>query len=277
MRKDIALSVCNLSIQFQGQQNSHEAVKSISFDLPKGKIVALVGESGSGKTATALALTGLLESNAVVTGNVFYAGSNILEMESKALRKIRGKQIAYIFQEPGGSLNPVFTIGYQISETIALHTTATNALDRKEQAIAILEAVGIHHAERCYHAYPHELSGGMQQRIMIAMAIVCKPEILIADEPTTALDATIQKQILDLLKQVQKDFGTSILLITHNFGIVSHIADEVMVMHKGSIVESGTISQIMQNPQHPYTKGLMLCIPRLGERKERLITLFIAS
>ncbi len=194
-----------------------------------------------------------------------------MQMKPAKLRKIRGKEIAYIFQEPSTSLNPVFTIGYQISEAIKLHID--NPGNIKDRVIHLLELVGIRDAEKRFNAYPHELSGGMQQRVMIAMALACEPKILIADEPTTALDVTIQKQIIDLLKDLKKRLNMSIILITHNFSIVSGFADQIIVMFRGDIVEHGPTDEVLSNPQHPYTKALIACIPKLGQKKKRLTTI----
>ena len=189
-------------------------------------------------------------------------------MKRKELRALRGKQIAYIFQEPSSSLNPVYTVGFQIAEAIKLHFPEVNNV--KDRVIDSMTKVGISNAEKRYKAYPHEMSGGMQQRIMIAMALACEPQLLVADEPTTALDVTIQKQIIDLLKEVRKELNMAIILITHNFGIVKDFADKVIVMYRGKIVERGTTEQILNNPQHPYTQALINCIPKLGAKQKRL-------
>lgn len=267
------LHVKDLDIRFRNRGSTTHAVKKISFNVKKGKTVAIVGESGSGKSVTALALTLLLPKRPVceVNGCVYYNESNIMEMDEKNLRKIRGKEIAYIFQEPSTSLNPVFTIGYQIAEAVKLHLPQIK--DVHKCVIRALTQVGIRNPEERYDSYPHELSGGMQQRVMIAMALACEPKILVADEPTTALDVTIQKQIMDLLKDIKKKTTMSIILITHNFGIIKDFADEVLVMFRGGIVERGSVEEVLFNPQHPYTQALIKCIPRLGERKKRLITI----
>lgn len=267
------LEVNDLHITFKSRKRTVEAVKGISFSLQEGQTLAVVGESGSGKSVTALSLTKLLPSAPVcnLSGKIFYHGNDTLKMSSKQLRFLRGKEIAYIFQEPSSSLNPVFTIGFQIAEAIKLHLPGTK--DVKAKAIESLRHVGIRNPEKRYSDYPHQLSGGMQQRVMIAMALACQPKILVADEPTTALDVTIQKQIIDLLKDVRKQFGMSIILITHNFGIIKNFADYVVVMLRGTIVEQGPTAEILSNPKHPYTKALIDCIPRVGEKRDRLTTI----
>jgi len=268
----VLLEVNNLRIEFQGRQQVTTAVKGIDFKLQAGKTLAIVGESGSGKSVTAMALTQLLPDPPMcrATGQILYKGQDTFTMQRKALQALRGKQIAYIFQEPASSLNPVYTVGFQIAEAIRLHLPdVTNV---KERVIDAMTKVGIRDAEKRYKAYPHEMSGGMQQRIMIAMALACEPHILVADEPTTALDVTIQKQIIDLLKKVRRDLNMAILLITHNFGIIKDFADDVLVMYRGTIVERGPTQQILEHPAHPYTRALIGCIPRIGARQNRLKT-----
>ena len=233
----------------------------------------MVGESGSGKSVSALALTRLLppEPSCGLSGSVKLAGVELMGLPEDKLAKIRGGSIAYIFQEPGTSLNPVYTIGFQIGEAVALHRP--DVKDVNAEVIRSLAEVHINDPERVANQYPHELSGGMQQRAMIAMALACNPKILVADEPTTALDVTIQKEIMDLLARLRRERGMSIVLITHNFGIIANFADKVAVMWKGRIVESGPVEQIMRTQSHPYTKALIACIPRLGQRRRRLTTL----
>ncbi len=267
------LDIKDLSIVFQGNGETLTAVDRISFPVNKGETLAIVGESGSGKSVTALALTKLLPDPPVcqVGGSIFLEGTDILSLRGEALRKIRGKRIAYVFQEPSTSLNPVFSISYQIAEALLLHRP--DVKDQKTEIIRLLDVVGIRQPEKRLNDYPHQLSGGMQQRVMIAMALACQPDILVADEPTTALDVTIQAQIMDLLKELKTKLSMSIILITHNFGIVSGFADRVLVMYKGKIVEQGSASDVLYNPQHPYTKALIECIPRLGQKKERLTTI----
>ena len=267
------LTVENLKITFHGRTTSVNAVNGISFHLNSSETIAIVGESGSGKSVTALSLTRLLSKPPLceVQGSIHYQNKDIYSLNPSELRQIRGKEIAYIFQDPSTSLNPVFTIGYQISEAIKLHFPHSN--NTKEKVIQSLQQVGIRDAEERYDSYPHELSGGMQQRVMIAMALACEPKILIADEPTTALDVTIQKQIIDLLKDLKNQLGMAIILITHNFGIVQEFTDRVLVMFRGDIVEQGNTHQVLTHPKHPYTKALINCIPKLGEKKHRLTTI----
>jgi ABC-type dipeptide/oligopeptide/nickel transport system ATPase component len=265
------LSVRNLSITFGSGPSP--AVDAISFDLAANETVAVVGESGSGKSVTALALTRLLPPPPVcrLEGEILYGKDDVLSLDNSALRRLRGREMAYIFQEPSTSLNPVFTVGFQIGEAIRLHRP--DVADIPAEIVRVLDQVGIRDPSLRMHDYPHQLSGGMQQRVMIAMALACRPRILIADEPTTALDVTIQKQIMDLLASLRASTGMSILLITHNFGIVSGFADRVLVMFRGKIVEAGPTADVLRNPQHPYTKALIACIPRLGQRQRRLTTI----
>jgi len=267
------LQVENLRISFHGRESIVEAVKGISFRLEEGRTLAVVGESGSGKSVTALSLTRLLPPppGCKVTGRILYRGKDVLTANASELQKIRGKEIAYIFQEPGSSLNPVFSVGWQIAEAVKLHLPQIK--DVRGRVVAALKDVGIRDPEKRYDAYPHELSGGMQQRVMIAMALACEPHLLVADEPTTALDVTIQKQILDLLREVRHRHRMSTILITHNFGIVAGFADEVIVMFRGQIVEAGSVATVLREPKHPYTQALIACIPRLGVRARRLTTI----
>ena len=268
------LTVEQLKIGFGSGDSMNEVVHGIDFDIEAGgETVAILGESGSGKSVSCLALTRLLptDANCSVSGSIVFDGKDVLSLEDSALRKIRGGGIAYIFQEPSVSLNPVFTIGFQIAEAVRLHRPDIS--DVEGRVIELLELVGIREAKLRYRSYPHELSGGMQQRVVIAMALACEPKLLVADEPTTALDVTIQAQILDLLRKLRSQLGMSILLITHNFGIVKGFADRVLVMYRGNIVESGSVETILSNPQHPYTKALIACIPKLGDRIERLTTI----
>ena len=268
------LCVDQLKIQFQNAQRENQTVvNDLSFKISAGETLAVVGESGSGKSVTALSLTRLLPSppQCQIKGKIHFQQQNLLDLSPRALRKIRGKHIAYVFQEPSTSLNPVFTVGFQIAETIKQHFPRER--DVKKRVITVLGDVGIPDPEQRYQSYPHQLSGGMQQRVMIAMALVCQPDLLIADEPTTALDVTIQKQIIDLLKSVQSNYGTAIMLITHNFGIVKNFAHHVQVMYRGRIVESGETESLLQNPQHPYTQALIECIPKLGNQQKRLTTI----
>lgn len=268
------LTVEQLKIGFGSGDQINEVVHGIDFDIESGgETVAILGESGSGKSVSCLALTRLLptDANCSVSGSIVFDGQDVLKLEDSALRKIRGGGIAYIFQEPSASLNPVFTIGFQIAEAVRLHRPDIS--DVEGRVVELLELVGIREAKNRYRSYPHELSGGMQQRVVIAMALACEPKLLVADEPTTALDVTIQAQILDLLRELRNRLGMSILLITHNFGIVKGFADRVLVMYQGNIVESGSVESTLSNPQHPYTKALIACIPKLGDTRKRLTTI----
>ncbi|WP_309400886.1 ABC transporter ATP-binding protein [Cerasicoccus maritimus] len=271
------LDVKDLKISFHGRDRVTEAVKGINFSLEDGQTLAVVGESGSGKSVTAMSLTRLLPDppTCQISGEILLRGQDVLMMPKRDLRSIRGKEIAYIFQEPSTSLNPVFTVGYQIAEAIKLHVPEEK--DITGRVIDSLRKVGIRDAEKRYKAYPHEMSGGMQQRVMIAMALACEPKILVADEPTTALDVTIQAQIIDLLKELREKTDMSIILITHNFGIIKGFADQVQVMFRGEVVEHGPTEKVLENPQHPYTKALIACIPRPGTKQRRLTTIDHAS
>ena len=273
MNNEILLSVQNLRIGFRLDRDTlFEAVKGISFDIPMNSTVALVGESGSGKTVSAMSIMGLLpvESRVVAPESaILYGANNLLRVDAAALRAIRGKEISMIFQEPMSSLNPVLRVGDQIAEVLTLHLglSRQQALRRAQE---LLQEVGIPEPERRINAYPHELSGGQQQRVMIAIAIACEPRLLIADEPTTALDVTIQRQILDLIAKLQQKRRMSVLFITHDLDVVGEIADQVVVMQDGEIKESGAAAQIFAAPQHPYTKALLACRPRVDRRPLRL-------
>jgi ABC-type dipeptide/oligopeptide/nickel transport system ATPase component len=271
------LRVENLGIHFGPPNDPLKAVDGISFEISAGETLAVVGESGSGKSVTSLALTRLLASPPAryVSGKIEFEGRDILQVPESELRALRGKQIAYIFQEPGTSLNPVFTIGYQIREAIELHRPEVR--DVTAEIVRALDTVGIREPAKRLDDYPHQLSGGMQQRVMIAMALACQPKLLVADEPTTALDVTIQKQIMDLLKELKRTSNMTILLITHNFGLVADFADRVAVMFRGRIVESGATSEVLRNPQHPYTRALIECVPKLGMKQHRLKTIDYAE
>jgi ABC-type dipeptide/oligopeptide/nickel transport system ATPase component len=273
MSAEPLLKVQDLSVTFRNGDRETVAAQGVSYELAAGEVLAVVGESGSGKSVTALALTRLLPPapGCVLGGSVRLQGVELLTLPENQLAKVRGGSIAYIFQEPGSSLNPVYTIGFQIGEAIALHRPEIK--DVRAEVIRALAEVHINDPARVADQYPHELSGGMQQRAMIAMALACDPKILVADEPTTALDVTIQKEIMDLLARLRRDRGMSIILITHNFGIVANFADKAQVMWKGRIVESGPVAQVMRTQTHPYTKALIACIPRLGQRRRRLTTL----
>jgi ABC-type dipeptide/oligopeptide/nickel transport system ATPase component len=264
------LRVENLGIEFGSADAPVKAVDGVSFSMAAGETLAVVGESGSGKSVTALALTRLLAAPPAryVSGSIQFQGREVMTMSQHELRALRGKQIAYIFQEPSSSLNPVFTIEYQIREAIELHRP--DVRDVRGEIVRALETVGIRDPATRLGDYPHQLSGGMQQRVMIAMALACQPQLLVADEPTTALDVTIQKQIIDLLRDLKAKTNMAILLITHNFGLVSDFADRVVVMFRGKIVESGPTAEVLRNPQHPYTQALIECVPKLGQKQRRL-------
>jgi len=267
------LQVRDLCIDFVLEDRTIEAVKGASFELGAGETLAIVGESGSGKSVTALALTRLLPvpPAEIKRGEILFDGQNVLSMDASQLRKLRGGRIAYIFQEPSTSLNPVYTVHSQIAEAVRLHRPDVTDVDA--EVVRWLDAVGIVDAAKRMHDYPHQLSGGMQQRVMIAMALACQPDILVADEPTTALDVTIQAQIMELLASLKERFGMAVILITHNFGIVSGFASRVLVMYRGKIVEQGTTAEVLRAPKHPYTRALIDCIPQLGSTEKRLKTI----
>jgi ABC-type dipeptide/oligopeptide/nickel transport system ATPase component len=267
------LEIKNLAIHFETETGVVEAVKGIDLTLEKSETLAIVGESGSGKSVTGLALTRLLPEppTKYVSGGISFDGKDVLSMKAEELRQLRGGRIAYVFQEPSTSLNPVFTIRSQIAEAIQLHRPEVKNVDA--EIVKHLELVGIKDPAARLHSYPHQLSGGMQQRVMIAMALSCQPDLLVADEPTTALDVTIQAQIMDQFRDLRAKFDMAIILITHNFGIIDGFADKVAVMFRGKIVEYGLTKEVLRNPQHPYTKALIQCIPRLGARQKRLVTI----
>lgn len=267
------LEIHNLSIRFRTEDGPVDAVKNISFSLREGASLAIVGESGSGKSVTALSLTRLLPMPPAEypTGDILFKGESVLTMKPNRLRAIRGGEIAYVFQEPSTSLNPVYTIRSQIAEAIRLHRPEVKDVDA--EIVRWLTAVGIVHPGKRMHDYPHQLSGGMQQRAMIAMALSCKPSLLVADEPTTALDVTIQAQILAELKRLRREFAMGLILITHNMAIIRGLCDRTAVMFRGEIVEYGDTESILKKPQHPYTKALMACVPKLGTREKRLRTI----
>lgn len=272
------LRLRNLRIRFKRHDaEPSEAVRGLDLTLRDGESLAIVGESGSGKSATALALARLLpEPPALISADeLTLAGNEVLKMSERQLRRIRGKEIAYIFQEPTTSLNPVLTVRTQLAEALALHRPEVK--NRDAEIIAWLGKVGITEPEKRLRAYPHELSGGMQQRVMIAMALCCRPRLLIADEPTTALDVTIQKQIMELLAQLRRDLGMSLILITHNLGIIKDVADRVLVMFRGQAVEEGPVAEILERPRHPYTQALLECVPRLKVKQRRLRTIDYAG
>jgi peptide/nickel transport system ATP-binding protein len=263
----------DLQTHFHTEEGTVKAVNHVSFSVREGETVCVVGESGCGKSVTALSIMGLIaESGSVVGGDILYEGKSLLGMKEKELRSLRGNDIAMIFQEPMTSLNPVFTVGEQIVETLREHELLSKN-EAYKKAIELIRKVGIARADEIVHSYPHELSGGMLQRIMIAVALSCNPKLLIADEPTTALDVTIQAQILDLLRQVKEEFKTSILLITHDLGVVAEMADYVVVMYGGKVIEEAPVLEIFQNPKHPYTKGLLKSKPVMGKRIDKLYSI----
>lgn len=270
------LEVKNLKTKFQTDDGVMYAVDDVSFAVKKGQTLGIVGESGCGKSQTALSIMRLIQKPGMIeSGEVFFKGQNLLKMSEAQMRNVRGKDISMIFQEPMTSLNPVFTCGEQIEEAVRLHLPQLNKIQAKERAIEMLRIVGIPAPDKRYHEYPHQLSGGMRQRVMIAIALSCDPQILIADEPTTALDVTIQAQILDLMRKLQREFNAGMVLITHDLGVVAEMCQEVLVMYAGKVVEYGTVEDIFYRPKHPYTKGLLESIPHFetGQRLQSLKTI----
>jgi oligopeptide transport system ATP-binding protein len=266
------LQVKDLKTQFFTQDGVVNAVNGVTFDLYEEETLGIVGESGSGKSVTALSIMGLIPQppGKITAGEVLFKGKNLVGMPEDEMRKIRGKEIAMIFQDPMTSLNPVLTISRQIGEALQLHMNMDRAAARK-RTIELLKLVGIPSAADRIDDYPHQFSGGMRQRVMIAMALSCNPKLLIADEPTTALDVTIQAQILDLIKRLKREFGTAVMMITHDLGVVAGMCDRVQVMYAGHLVEQASVEQLYADPRHPYTLGLIRSVPRLDEaRKERL-------
>ncbi len=267
------LEVRDLSTHFHTQDGVVKAVEHASYEVDRGEVIALVGESGCGKTVSALSIVRLIQDppGKIVSGQVIFNGTDLLKLSRQAIRKVRGSQIAMIFQEPMTSLNPVLTIRRQMTEALELHR-GMKKQEASEEAIRLLERVGITEAERRIRDYPHKFSGGMRQRVMMAMAISCQPQLIIADEPTTAVDVTIQAQLLEMLHNITKDLDTAVILITHNLGIVARYARRVYVMYAGRIVEHGSAQAVYHDPRHPYTEGLLCSVPRLDEpRCVRLI------
>ncbi|WP_019636246.1 ABC transporter ATP-binding protein [Paenibacillus fonticola] len=262
------LQVKDLHVSFQVKGGEVKAVRGMNFEIGKGETVAIVGESGSGKSVTAQTVMRLIPSppSIIKQGEILFQGQDLLKKSNKEMEAIRGKDIGMIFQDPMTSLNPTIKIGKQITEVLIKHQNMS-AAEAKTEAIEMLKLVGIKNAEARFNQYPHEFSGGMRQRAMIAIALACRPALLIADEPTTALDVTIQAQIMDLMKEMQQRLGTSIILITHDLGVVAGTCDRVIVMYAGEVVETGTKWEIFKNPQHPYTKGLLRSMPRLDQKK----------
>ncbi|MFC4619787.1 ABC transporter ATP-binding protein [Camelliibacillus cellulosilyticus] len=268
------LEVKNLKTAFVTRKKATQVVRGASFGVNKGEIVGIVGESGCGKSVTSLSIMRLLHdtSGQVQDGEILFKDRNLLDFSEREMRKVRGKEIAMIFQEPMTSLNPVLKIGKQLVQGIMLHLNYSKEKAR-EHAINMLKSVGIPRAESIMDDYPHQLSGGMRQRVMIAMAMSCEPELLIADEPTTALDVTIQAQILELMKKLQAEHNTAILLITHDLGVVAEVCDRVVVMYAGKVVEEATVDELFASPRHPYTQGLIGSVPKLGQRQNRLYSI----
>ncbi len=269
------LAVDNLRTYFDTEAGVARAVDGVSFSIFAGKTLAVVGESGCGKTVTALSILQLvpMPPGRFESGQIRFRGKNILDLPARELRKLRGGDIAMIFQEPATSLNPVFTIGHQVGEAISLHRPEVPRGKIREAVLAALKSVQVSDPERRLDQYPHEMSGGMKQRIMIAMALACNPQLLIADEPTTAVDVTIQARILDLLRDIQAEHHMAILLITHDLGVVAELADDVVVMYAGKVIEQAPVRELFDNPRHPYTLGLFASLPRIDQTKQRLETI----
>lgn len=267
------LQVKDLIVEFQTGEGIVRAVNNVSFDIPHGKTIGIVGESGSGKSVTSLAVMGLLQKPAAVIpqGQILFNGVDLLKCDESKMREMRGNQISMIFQEPMTSLNPVFKVGEQIAEAIRIHKKCSNK-EAWDKAVHLMNLVGIPNPSASAHKFPHEMSGGQKQRVMIAMAISCDPKLLIADEPTTALDVTIQKQVLELLHKLQQDLNMSMMFITHDLGVIGDIADDVVVMYRSNVVEKNNAKHIFTTANHPYTKGLLACRPKLGANPRRLLT-----
>ena len=268
---DPILTVDDLNTQFKTDDGLVRAVNGVSFSLERGETLGLVGESGSGKSVTCLSIMRLIDCppGSHPQGTIHFHGDDLLQASERELQQIRGNRISMIFQDPMTSLNPLLRVGRQLTEVLELHQRLSPSA-ASERVIEMLDRVGIPSPRQRFEQYPHEFSGGMRQRVMIAMALLCEPELLIADEPTTALDVTIQAQILELISELKRDFGTSVILITHDLGVVAGTTDRVAVMYAGRIVEHGTTAQVFENPMHPYTKGLLNSVPRLDDAKEKL-------
>ncbi|NVD06969.1 ABC transporter ATP-binding protein [Vibrio sp. JPW-9-11-11] len=266
------LDVKDLRVEFTTQDGIVTAVNDLNFSLEQGETLGIVGESGSGKSQTVFAIMGLLAKNGIISGSAKFEGNEILNLPEKALNKVRAEQIAMIFQDPMTSLNPYMKVSDQLMEVLMLHKGMGKA-EAFEESVRMLEAVKIPEARKRITMYPHEFSGGMRQRVMIAMALLCRPKLLIADEPTTALDVTVQAQIMDLLNELKKEFNTAIIMITHDLGVVAGSCDKVLVMYAGRTMEYGTVDEIFYNPSHPYAEGLLKAIPRLDTEGEILPTI----
>jgi len=269
--RDILLQVDDLKVRFQTMQGLVSAVDGVSFTVGRGTNLGIVGESGCGKSVTALSLMGLVSSppGRVEANKMIFDGRELQQLSAEEYRRIRGREMGMVFQEPMTSLNPVFTIGNQVSEAVLSHLKVSRR-EAREMAVAMLDRVGIPDAGRRIHDYPHQLSGGLRQRVMIAMALICKPKLLIADEPTTALDVTIQAQVLDLMQELREDMGMSMIMITHDLGVVAEVSEQVLIMYAGMVVESADVDSIFKHPLHPYTQGLLHSIPRLDQDVSRL-------
>ena len=271
MDENTILSVKDLVTQFKTSNGLVTAVNHVSFDMKKNKVLGLVGESGCGKSVTSMSIMRLHDPKlTVMKGDIEFEDRNLLALPEKEMRKIRGNQISMIFQEPMTALNPLFTIGFQLAEVLTLHQGMKEKKKIRTTVVDILKKVGIPRAEKVYDEYPHQLSGGMRQRVMIAMALLCNPKILIADEPTTALDVTIQAQVLEVMKALKDEYEMSILFITHDLGVIAEMVDDVIIMYAGRIVEQGPVAEIFNNPQHQYTIGLMDSRPSQIQKGERL-------
>ena len=269
-KENVILEVKNLNVEFTTDDGIIHAVNNVSYTVERGKTLAIVGESGSGKSVSSLAIMGLLKGeNSKVSGEVFFNGKELVGADPEEVRKLRGDEMAMIFQDPLSALHPYYTIGDQLTEAVLVHNDISEK-EAKAKAAQMLTKVGIPSVEQRIDEYPHQLSGGMRQRVMIAMALINGPELLIADEPTTALDVTVQAQILDLLRELQKEFGTAIVLITHDLGVVADLADEVLVMYGGSAVEHAGVRELFYEPQMPYTWGLLASVPQISVKKEQL-------
>ncbi len=268
---DPLLDVRDLKTHFHTDDGTLRAVDGVSFDVEEGETVCIVGESGSGKSVTSESITRIIPipPGEIVGGQVIFDGMDLTTMSSKELQKVRGNRISHVFQNPQGALNPVYTIGTQISEALRIHREVTKA-EARERAVDLLDRVGIPDAGQRVDEYPHQFSGGMKQRAVIAMALACQPDLLIADEPTTALDVTIQAQILRLLKDLQDEFGMSVIFVTHDLGVVAEIADRVVVMYAGKVMERGDVYDVFENPSHPYTEALLRCRPGQGSAREAI-------
>lgn len=268
---DAILSVQNLTLVTREGQNTYKAVDDISYEVKRGEILGIVGESGCGKTITNLAVMGLLpESFSASRGSIRYEDTELLDMESRERRKLNGNELSMIYQEPLTSLNPLLRVGTQIEEVLRIHHPELTAQERRSRVLQVMEEVGLPEPERHYLSYPHQISGGMRQRICIAMAIICRPKLMIADEPTTALDVTVQAKVLRLIKHINRKYGMTVVFISHDLAVVRQLCDRVLVMYAGKIVEEGPVDEILQHPAHEYTRGLMQSIPRMDAKGEML-------